>query len=203
MLLELTNELSFITQGEPTRDHYFEQFVYWSVSSVATGICLPNRCPAMDYSASTHCHANACQFRSDQSVVSDTRPANRVSEPLRSNGRLFWLHYSGFQPSCHNIQEDSNLQSQQYRYVKDDENCCLLSPFFQLVIQPSIHAVFVFICPFGWNWDPSWNALDTGMQSSECRGSEHLTFPYTFTVPLLFFASITVYVIHVEASLVA
>jgi hypothetical protein len=77
MLLELTNELSFITQGEPTRDYYFEQIVYGFVSFVATGMCLPSRCPAMNYSASTHCHVNAYQFRSDQSVVSDTRPANR------------------------------------------------------------------------------------------------------------------------------
>jgi hypothetical protein len=27
----------------------------------------------------------------------------RVSEPLPSNGSLFWLHRSGFLPSCHNI----------------------------------------------------------------------------------------------------
>jgi hypothetical protein len=41
-------------------------------------MCLPNRCLATDYSASTRCHANVCQFRNNQSVVSDTRPANRV-----------------------------------------------------------------------------------------------------------------------------
>jgi hypothetical protein len=69
--------------------------------------------------------------------------------------------------------------------------CCLLP--FQLVIQPSSHAAFVFICPFDRNWDLSWTALVTGMQSSECRWNEHLTFPYTFTAPLLFFASITVF----------
>jgi hypothetical protein len=35
-------------------------------------------CHAMDYSASIRSHANVCQFRSYQSVVSDTRPANRM-----------------------------------------------------------------------------------------------------------------------------
>jgi hypothetical protein len=59
---------------------------------VVTGTCLPNRCQAMDYSASVRC-VNVCSFRS-----------NRVL-PSRclSNGRLFWLHYSDFQPSCHNM----------------------------------------------------------------------------------------------------
>jgi hypothetical protein len=35
--------------------------------------------------------------------VSDTCLANRVSEPLPSNGRPLRHHHSGFQPSCHNI----------------------------------------------------------------------------------------------------
>jgi hypothetical protein len=29
---------------------------------------------------------------------------NVVTEPLLSNGRTLRLHYSGFQPSCHNMQ---------------------------------------------------------------------------------------------------
>jgi hypothetical protein len=66
------------------------------------GMCLLNRCLAMDYSASSR-HVNVCQFRNNQKVMSDTRPANRVSELLTSNGRSFWLHYSGCQPSCHNV----------------------------------------------------------------------------------------------------
>jgi hypothetical protein len=37
-ILRLLNELSFITRGEQTRDHHNQQFVYWSVPSVATGI---------------------------------------------------------------------------------------------------------------------------------------------------------------------
>jgi hypothetical protein len=56
-----------------------------------------NLCIAMDYSASTRFHANMCQSRSKQNVVYDTCLANRVSEPLPNNGRLFWLHYSVFQ----------------------------------------------------------------------------------------------------------
>jgi hypothetical protein len=44
LLNELTNELSFITRGEPKRDHCNQQFVYWFVLSVAMGMCLPNRC---------------------------------------------------------------------------------------------------------------------------------------------------------------
>jgi hypothetical protein len=123
MLLELINELSFTTTGEPTRDHYFELFVYWSVSSVATGTCLPNSCLATDYSASTRCHANAYQFRSNQSAVSDTRLANRVL--ARSCLAMdFWLHYSGFQSLCHNI--IISLPKYVYRGNKNRaSNCCV------------------------------------------------------------------------------
>jgi hypothetical protein len=38
---------------------------------------------------------------------------NTCSEPLPSNGRIFWLHYSGFQASCHNI------YTQEYFYSLD------------------------------------------------------------------------------------
>jgi hypothetical protein len=41
--LELTNEFSCVTRGEPTRDHHNQQFVYWSLLSVAPGVCLLNR----------------------------------------------------------------------------------------------------------------------------------------------------------------
>jgi hypothetical protein len=65
------------------RDHHDQQFVYWSVPSVVTGMCLPNRCPAMDYSASTRCHANKRVLIPRQPcVVWD-------SKPLPSNGRSF------------------------------------------------------------------------------------------------------------------
>jgi hypothetical protein len=61
-------------------DHQLQYLVYWFVLSVATGIFLPNRCPAMDYSASIRFLANACQFRGNQSVVSDMRLENCVLE---------------------------------------------------------------------------------------------------------------------------
>jgi hypothetical protein len=50
----------FITPCEPKIEHYLQQIVYWSVWSVVTEMCLPNRCLAKDYSASTHCHVNMC-----------------------------------------------------------------------------------------------------------------------------------------------
>jgi hypothetical protein len=31
-----------------------------------------------------------------------------LGEPLANNGLPFWLHYSGFQASCHNIEDVSN-----------------------------------------------------------------------------------------------
>jgi hypothetical protein len=34
----ITNGLSFITRGEPKRDHHLQLFVYWSVTSAATGM---------------------------------------------------------------------------------------------------------------------------------------------------------------------
>jgi hypothetical protein len=64
--IEFTNDLSFITSGEPTRGHHTEQSVFWSLVSVTaetsvqfptkrTSVsaviltfrrCLPNRCLA-------------------------------------------------------------------------------------------------------------------------------------------------------------
>jgi hypothetical protein len=35
-IIELTNELYFITWGELTRELYLKQYVYWPVLSVAT-----------------------------------------------------------------------------------------------------------------------------------------------------------------------
>jgi hypothetical protein len=34
-------------------------------------------------------------------------------EPLPSNGRLFRLHYSGFQASCHNTYPTANTENRQ------------------------------------------------------------------------------------------
>jgi hypothetical protein len=53
---------SFITSDEPKRDHYLQQFVYWAVSSVAMGMCLPSRCLAMHYSVPILCCVNVCSF---------------------------------------------------------------------------------------------------------------------------------------------
>jgi hypothetical protein len=80
----------FITLDELKAEHYVQQFVYWSVSSVATGLSLPKRCLAMKYSSSTHRHVNF--------VVTKA-----FGGPLASNGRFILLNYSGSQPSCHNI----------------------------------------------------------------------------------------------------
>jgi hypothetical protein len=53
--------------GEPNISQHVLQFLRYSSASVATGTCLPNRCPAMDYSVATRCSANM------------------VTEPLPSN----------------------------------------------------------------------------------------------------------------------
>jgi hypothetical protein len=50
--------------------------------AVVTGTCLSNRCLSMDF--------RACSLLRDQ------------GEPLAINGLPIWLHYSGFQASCHN-----------------------------------------------------------------------------------------------------
>jgi hypothetical protein len=82
-----TNELPFMTRGEPTTEHYFEQFVYSSVPSVVSETCLPNRCPAMDHSASTRCHANVRQLRSNRALASGCQ-GYALSEAPSSNGPL-------------------------------------------------------------------------------------------------------------------
>jgi hypothetical protein len=86
-IVRLLYECSFITPDEPTRDHHRQQFVYWSVSPVVTGMSLPNRCLAMDYSASIRCCVNV--------VLIPWKPA------LAS--RCLAMGYSGFQTSCRNI----------------------------------------------------------------------------------------------------
>jgi hypothetical protein len=104
------NELPYITRGEPTKEHYFQQFVYWFVPSVESETCLPGRCPATDYSASTRYHANVLQLRSNGALASrcpaivypgfqsawQTRHGNVLREQLSSNG-LFRLS------ACHNM----------------------------------------------------------------------------------------------------
>jgi hypothetical protein len=52
---------SFITSGQPNVNQHVLQFFCYSVLlclSVAAGACLPNRCPAMDYSASIRYSGN-------------------------------------------------------------------------------------------------------------------------------------------------
>jgi hypothetical protein len=49
-IIEFTNEFSFITWGEPTREHYLQQFIYWSVLSVSTEIEDSSVCIATGYS---------------------------------------------------------------------------------------------------------------------------------------------------------
>jgi hypothetical protein len=55
--------------------------------TVAAGTYLPNRWPAID-------------FR-----VYSLQRESVFDQPLASNGLPLWLHYSGFQASCHNIME--------------------------------------------------------------------------------------------------
>jgi hypothetical protein len=82
-------------------ENYFEQFVYWSVPSVVSETCSPDRCPATDYTASTHYHPNVRQLRSNSALASRC-PAidypgfqaawhgNVLREPLSNKG-LFQL----------------------------------------------------------------------------------------------------------------
>jgi hypothetical protein len=77
-LAEFTNPLPFITSKRHRR-HHVEQF-----------LCCPAGCLATCYSVIT---------RSLLYVVTGTRVPCRC--PTTDFG--LWLHYSGFQPSCHNI----------------------------------------------------------------------------------------------------
>jgi hypothetical protein len=66
LLWRMTKEESLVTElnsltnarwlnqlpGDPNIDHHLKWFTCYSVLSVTTGICLPNRCLAMDYSVS-------------------------------------------------------------------------------------------------------------------------------------------------------
>jgi hypothetical protein len=86
LLNEPTNELSFITRGEPTRDHHLQHFVSYILCIRCYGyVFLASRCLAMDYSgfqASWH-----------------TRHGKVLSEPLSSNG-LFRLSGVMSQYAC-------------------------------------------------------------------------------------------------------
>jgi hypothetical protein len=61
---------------------------------------------------------------------SNTR--NVFSQPLPKNGRLFWLHYSGFQALCHSIYHHRTSQNiDNYRYQNRATN-----PLFQCSSYP-------------------------------------------------------------------
>jgi hypothetical protein len=64
----------FITAWEPKTEHYLKQFDLVFCVFVATGICLPNRCLAVDYSGfqafwHTRYHGN---------MLSEALPSNRL-----------------------------------------------------------------------------------------------------------------------------
>jgi hypothetical protein len=72
-----------IVAGEPNRDHSLQGFQYCLLSFKKSlpWICL---CP--------------------KSVATIIRCRGKVfHRPLPSNGRLFWLHHSGFQALCNNV----------------------------------------------------------------------------------------------------
>jgi hypothetical protein len=103
---EFTNELSFTTRGEPKRDHHNQQFVYWFVLSVATGMCSPNRCGV-----------NVYEFRGNvltsTSVFVVTKSAD--SEPLPSNGRPFRFSVAMSQYENHNTMDLFQTDGQEYK----------------------------------------------------------------------------------------
>jgi hypothetical protein len=46
-----------------------------------------------------------------------------LGEPLASNGRLLWLHYSGLQASCHNMKADfRGFGSDDVNYIEHVQN---------------------------------------------------------------------------------
>jgi hypothetical protein len=68
---EFTNELSFITRGEPKRDHHLELFVcHYLFHPMLRNISLSSHCLAMDSSACIRCHGNV------------------LTEQFSSNGRI-------------------------------------------------------------------------------------------------------------------
>jgi hypothetical protein len=90
---QFTNELSFISLGEPTRDHHLKLFVYYCYYFCffrCYETCLANRCPAVDYFVSIHCSWKVC--------------------PL-------WLHYPDFQASCHNMKRRWNSGKAWHHWV--------------------------------------------------------------------------------------
>jgi hypothetical protein len=85
-LHQFTNELSFITLGEPKREHHLEQFVYYSVI-----LCLRNACQSRSFHAFTvfclRIHGNVLSKQlvcRNQSLRGNALA--RSSQPLSSNG---------------------------------------------------------------------------------------------------------------------
>jgi hypothetical protein len=83
------NSLLYL-RGEPNISHHVLQFLHYSVFLrlfVATGTCLPNHCPVMDYSASIRCSGNVClasrwlamDFRSGSTIPSFRRHVTKFS----------------------------------------------------------------------------------------------------------------------------
>jgi hypothetical protein len=81
---EFTNELSFISSGEPNKSHHGLQFLCYSVIPLPRKHMLQSRWLAMDF--------RVCSLLQER--VFD--------EPFISNGFPLRLRYSGFQASCYN-----------------------------------------------------------------------------------------------------
>jgi hypothetical protein len=93
----------FITPDEPKRDHHIEQLsVTASILCRGNVLTEPLSSQGLFSVYSLSCKRVLIPWqpkRCDEYVPSE--PC--VSQTLPSNGCLFWLYYSGFQPSCHNI----------------------------------------------------------------------------------------------------
>jgi hypothetical protein len=90
---------------------------------VSTGICL--RRPAMG------CLPRICS-PSNGIVTLFCLRGNVFTEPLPSNERLRWLHYSGFRVSCHNTVLSSRLMYAGFKI--------------------EIYETIICVCSFAWVW---------------------------------------------------
>jgi hypothetical protein len=104
------NELSFITRGEPKRDHYLEEFVCYYLFHPLLRNVFQSR-------------GNA--FISISVFVATKRAS---SAPLSSNGLSVLLNYSGFQPSYHNMNGINRYLFQYNKIELIDNAFCAQGP---------------------------------------------------------------------------
>jgi hypothetical protein len=85
--------------GEPNREHYVFQFLYYCV------ILLPGK------------HVLVCRWLAMNFRVCSLLRKCMFGKPLASNGLLLWLHYSDFKVSCHKASGMSGSLLGRYQHM--------------------------------------------------------------------------------------